>query len=162
MERLEIWAPSVVKKQEKWDHDRWIRRLEKCPYGGFVYSSGLTKWGDIIGPAQEAYWDLIDTQRACGIIAATSKMAIQVHLDKASGGVRLLTMLEDSFKAIEGPVARRKTEARRSWPDGTVYQPFNLAGEVSKRAAPEVLYIDELVCEDVMEYNMEFSRTPTD
>ena len=69
-------------------------------------------------------------------------MAIQVHLDKASGGVRPLTMLEESFKAIEGPVAHRKTKARRAWPDGTVYQPFNVAGEVNKRAAPEVLNTD--------------------
>ena len=43
-----------------------------------------------------------------------------------------------------------------------MYQPFNLAGEVSKRAAPEVLYTDALVCEDVMKYNMEFSRIPND
>ena len=100
--------------------------------------------------AQEAHWDFTDTQRACGIIAAASKMAVQVHLDKPSGGVRPLTMLEESFKAIEGPVARRKTEARRLWPDGTVYPPFNLAGEVAKRAASEVLYIDALVCEDAI------------
>ena len=71
-------------------------------------------------------------------------------------------MLEESFKASEGPVAHRKTKARRVWPDGTVYQPFNLAGEVNKRAAPEVLNTDALVCEDAMKYNREFSRTPTD
>ena len=70
--------------------------------------------------AQEAYWDFIDTQRACGIVVAASELIVQVHLDKPSRGVRPLTMLEESFKAIEGPVARRKTEARRSWPDGTV------------------------------------------
>ena len=44
--------------------------------------------------AQEAYWDLIDTQRASGIIASHTKMAVQVNLDKPSGGVRPLTMLE--------------------------------------------------------------------
>ena len=112
--------------------------------------------------AQEAYWDPIDTQRASGIIAAPTKMAVQVNLDKPSGGVRPLTMLEESFKAIEGPIARRKTEARRGWPDGTVYQPFNFAGEIAKRAAPEVLYTDALVCEDAMKYNKEFCRTPAD
>ena len=89
-------------------------------------------------------------------------MAAQVHLDKPSGGVRPLTMLEESFKAIEGPVARRKTEARRSRPEGTVYQPFNLAGEVGKRATSDVLCIDGLVCEDAMKYNRDFCRTPTD
>ena len=71
-------------------------------------------------------------------------------------------MLEESFKAIEGPVARRKTEARRTWPNGTVYQSFNLPREVAKRAAPEVLYTDALVCEDVMKYNRQFCRIPTD
>ena len=105
--------------------------------------------------AQEAYWDFIDTQRACGIVAAASKMAVQVHLNKPFGGVRPLTMLEESFNAIEGPVARRKTEARRSWPDGTVYQPFNLAGEAAKRATYDLLYIDALIqtssCEAVEE-----------
>ena len=110
--------------------------------------------------AQEAYWDLIDTQRACGIIAAASKKAIQVHLDKPSGGVRPLTMLEESFKAIEGPIARRKTQARRTWPDGTVYYQFNLAGEVSKRATSEVLYIDALVFDDAIIYKRDFCRTP--
>ena len=44
--------------------------------------------------AQEAYWDIIDTQKACRSIAAASKKASQVNLDKSTGGVRLLTMLE--------------------------------------------------------------------
>ena len=88
--------------------------------------------------AQEAYWDFIDSQRASGIIAAHTKIAVQVNLDKPSGGVRPLTMLEESFKAIDGPVARRKIKARHAWPDGTVYQPFNFAGEIAKRAAREV------------------------
>ena len=71
-------------------------------------------------------------------------------------------MLEESFKAIEGPIARRKTQARRTWPDGTVYYPFNLAGEVAKRATSEVLYTDALVCEDAIRYKKDFCRTPTD
>lgn len=112
--------------------------------------------------AQEAYWDLIDTQRASGIIAAATRMAAQVKLDKPSGGVRPLNMLEKSFKAIEGPVARRKAEARSTWPNGTVYLPFILAGDVAKRAPPEVLYTDALVCDDAMKYNRQFCRSPTD
>ena len=48
------------------------------------------------------------------------------------------------------------------WPDGAVYLPFNLAGDINKRAAPEVLNTDALVCEDAMKYTREFSRTPTD
>ena len=89
-------------------------------------------------------------------------MAVQVSLNKPSAGVGRLSMLEESSKAIEGPVARRKTEARRTWPNGTVYHSFNLAGEVAKRAAPEELYTDALVCEDAMKYNRQFCRIPTD
>ena len=108
-------------KHELWNYDFWLRRSQKFHYGGIVFSSGLTKWGNIAGPfskqerasimqhsklprpgpscwktaflvlfpewAQEAYWDLIDTQRACGIIAAAFKIVIQVHLDKPFGGV---------------------------------------------------------------------------
>ena len=112
--------------------------------------------------AQEAYWDFIDTRRACGIIAATIKKASQVNLDKSTGGVRRLTMLEESFKAIEGPVARRKTNARREWSDGTTYPPANLAGERGKRAASEVLYTDAMVCDGNIKHKRPFSRSPTD
>ena len=45
--------------------------------------------------AQDAYWDPIDTQRTCRIVASAIKKAIQVHLDKPIGGVRPLTMLEE-------------------------------------------------------------------
>ena len=88
-------------KPELWNYDLWLRRSQKFHYGGIVFSSGLTKWGNIAGPlskqeratimqhsklsrpgrsywktaflvlflewAQEAYWDLIDTQRAFGL-----------------------------------------------------------------------------------------------
>ena len=76
--------------------------------------------------------------------------------------MRPLTILEESFKVIEGPVARRKTDARRTWLDGTVYQTFNLAGEIAKRAAPEVLHTDALVREDAKKYNRKFCRIPID
>ena len=37
-------------KPELWDHARWMRRLKDCPHGGFVFSSGWTKWGNITSP----------------------------------------------------------------------------------------------------------------
>ena len=120
-----------------WDMDRWLFWNRSCPFGGIIYVSGWTHWGDLLGPlslserkkivkgsrhsrpcpsywktaflvlflawAQEAYWDLIDTQRRCRIISSFIKNATQVHLDKLSGGFRPLTMLEESLKAIEGP-----------------------------------------------------------
>ena len=45
--------------------------------------------------AQDAYGNLIDTQRACGIIASCNKKDTQVNLGKSTGGVRPLTMLEE-------------------------------------------------------------------
>ena len=110
--------------------------------------------------AQEAYWDLIDTQRKCRIISSSFKNATQVHLDKPSGGFRPLTMLEESFKAIEGPPARRKALKRIEWDVGVVFYAFNLAGEIHIRATTEVLCLDALVCEDVILFNRPFSRTP--
>ena len=112
--------------------------------------------------AQEAYWDLIDTQRGCRIIASSIKNAIQVHLDKLSGGFRPLTMLEESLKAIEGPPARRRALQRGEWPNGAVFFDFNLAGEFHIRATLEVLALDAMVCEDAQLFNLPFSRSPTD
>ena len=58
---------------------------------------------------QEAYWDIIDIQRAFKVVGTEIKKATQVNLDKAAAGVRPLMMFEESLKAIEGPVASRKT-----------------------------------------------------
>ena len=70
---------------------------------------------------QEAYWDLIDTQRARKVVATEIKKATQVNLD-AAGGVRPLTMLEEFIKAIKGPIASRKNQAPIQLPIGTVYR----------------------------------------
>ena len=112
--------------------------------------------------AQEAYWNFIDTQRACRIIATPIKRATQVHLDKSTGGYRLLTMLEESLKAIEGPPSRRRAQQRAQLPIGTIYFDFNLAGELHIRATLEVLSLDIMVCEDALLPNRPLSRSPTD
>ena len=65
-------------------------------------------------------------------------------MQKKDGGWRLLTMLEESFKAVEGPVARRKVQVRAALGDGTVFSATNLAGESRRRATGEVLYVDAL------------------
>ena len=44
-------------------------------------------------------------------------------------------MFEESFKAMEGSVAYRKTKVRSRWPDGYVYLFVIMAGEINKRAA---------------------------
>ena len=62
--------------------------------------------------AQEAYWLLIDTQRACATVASPLRFAVQINMPKPAGGFRPLSMLEESFKAVEGPVARRMVASR--------------------------------------------------
>ena len=112
--------------------------------------------------ACEAYWLLVDVQRATGIVASPAKRALQVNLPKPSGGFRPVTLLEETLKAIEGPVARRRVTARRGLSDGEVYSACNLAGEPGRVATAEVLYTDVLVCEDAVLYNRPFSRVPAD
>ncbi len=63
--------------------------------------------------AQEAYWLLVDTQRACATVVRGAKRAIQANIPKPTGGVRPITMLEETFMAIDEPVARRKARRRR-------------------------------------------------
>ena len=128
---------------------------------------GLSCWKPAFLPlypawAQEAYWLLVDTQRACCMVATALKTGLQVHLLKPSGGYRPLTMLEDSFKAIEGPVTRRKLDVRSRLSVGDVYSGANLAGESGRRAASEVLYLDVLVCEDSCVHNLPLARVPAD
>ena len=112
--------------------------------------------------AQEAYWQLLDTQRACATVATALRCAVQVNLPKPAGGFRPLTMLEESFKAVEGPVARRMVASRRGLPDGAVFSSANLASESGRSAAPEVLYLDALVCEDSVRHGRPLSRIPAD
>ena len=71
-------------------------------------------------------------------------------------------MLEESLKAIEGPVASRMNQPRLKWPAGTVYPSSNLSGEAEHREAAEVLQIDALVCEDSIKHKKPFCRSPTD
>ena len=71
-------------------------------------------------------------------------------------------MLEESFKAIEGPPARRKALKRSEWDVGVVFYDFNFAGELHIRATLEVLCLDALVCEDAQLFKRPLSRTPTD
>jgi hypothetical protein len=84
---------------------------------------------------------MLDLQRGVGPVAPTLKTALQVHLPKPDGGWRPLTMLEEGFKAIEGPVTRRLNS-----------QPFfsnsNLAFRPGAPAAGEVLHLDVLLGED--------------
>ena len=71
-------------------------------------------------------------------------------------------MLEESFKAIEGVVCRRRLARRAALPDGAVYSACNLAGEPGKAAACEVLYADALVCEDSTRHSRPLCRIPAD
>lgn len=59
-------------------------------------------------------------------------------------------------------MARMRVLARRVWKDGTVYYECNLAGESSRQAATEVLYLAALVCEDATTHRRPFSQISAD
>ena len=82
--------------------------------------------------------------------STANKQAVQVNIPKPTARPRLLTMLEESFKAIEGLVCRRRPAARCNAP---LYGSCNLAGDPGWRAASEVLFSDTLLCEDSVRHS---------
>ena len=92
------------------------------------------------GWVQEAYWRSLDVQRGCGLVADGLKTGVQVNIPKTKGGYRPLTMLEEGFKAIEGPVTRRLARARQRLAPNAIYSSMNRAFDPGVSAAPEVLY----------------------
>ena len=126
----------------------------------------------LIGKLRSWYYSLHGHRRHIGTLLIPKEDAVSSLLSsktrprytwtKLLGGFRLLTMLEESLKAIEGPPARRRALKRSEWRAGVVFLDFNLAGELHIRATLEVLVLDALVCEDAQLFNIPFSRTPTD
>ena len=53
---------------------------------------------------QQLYWQCLDLLRMIGAVPPSLQHATQIHLPKPSGGWRPLSMLEESFKAIEAVV----------------------------------------------------------
>ena len=112
---------------------------------------------------QELFWSSLDLQRSSGIVASCLKTALQVHLPKSDGGWRPLSMLEEGFKAIEGPVARRLNKQFDPWePSRSPFSAVNLAYQRGVSAASEVLYLDVLLCEDAHLHALPFCRVPAD
>ena len=91
--------------------------------------------------SQEAYWSSTDIQRCTAMVSEDAKFVIQCNLLKENGGFRPLSMLEESLKVIEGPVARRRISCRSAHPDGHVYSATNLVSVAGRHATTEVLYI---------------------
>ena len=89
-------------------------------------------------------------------------IARQVHLDNVAGGYRPITLLEESLKAVEGLLARRKTDARSLLKRDTIYCQLNLCGEKGTLAAQQAMYIDAMVCEDALLHSTEFARLTHD
>jgi hypothetical protein len=112
--------------------------------------------------AQGAYWQLVNTQRSCALVAHQAKLADQVHIPKTSGGIRPPSMLEESPKAIEGVSSRRRVLARKDLRVRQIYASSNLAGEPGFQAAAEAMYVDCFVCEDSLRHFMPLSRVGAD
>ena len=111
---------------------------------------------------QEIYWLSLDVQRLVGCLAPSLNLAEQVHLPKPAGGWRPLSMLEESFKAIEAPVVRRLGSARSPWVPDVPFSSLNRAYVRGVSAAAEVLYTDTLVCEDSYRHQLPLLRVPAD
>ena len=71
-------------------------------------------------------------------------------------------MLEESFKAIEAVVASRLAVQRDPWHSDAPFSRFNRAYSKGVAAAPEVLYLDCLVCEDAQRSGRPLLRVPAD
>ena len=97
---------------------------------------------------QQLYWQCLDLLRMIGTVPPSLQHATQIHLPKPSGGWRPLSMLEESFKAVEAVVASRLAVQRDPWHSDAPFSRFNRAYSKGVAAAPEVLYLDCLVCED--------------
>ena len=111
---------------------------------------------------QELYWFMLDIQRQHACLAPSLFQAVQVNLPKPKGGWRPLTMLEISFKAIEGPVTLRLLSASAALPAGAVYSATNRAYEPGQAAAADVLYLDVMVTEDALHHGLPLARVPAD
>ena len=112
---------------------------------------------------QELFWSSVDLQRGSGMVASGLQLALQVHLPKNGGGWRPLSMLEEGFKAIEGPVTRRLQRQFDPWdPSRSPFSPVNLAYQQGVSAAAEVLHLDVLLCEDARLHGLPFCRVPAD
>ena len=135
--------------------DLATRSRNSCP--------GISGWKNLFillfpSNVQDAYWDSLDAQRSSSILDPPLGVSRQVHLDKPCGGFRPISLLEESLKAIEGLLARRKTEARSRLESDTIYCNLNLCGEKGTLAAQEAMYTDSMVCEDANLHSSEFAR----
>ena len=142
-------------QREHWNHKmRWSRTGRS----GFklAFLPLLPGW------CQALFWELTDIQRETALIAPSNKKAIQFNLPKSSGGFRPLSMMEEAFKLIEGPVTQRIATSRSQLELGTVYSKTNLAYEKKQAATSEVLYTDCLVCEIAARTGSPFARVPSD
>ena len=142
------------------EREKWLCKMKASrpgPSGWKLYYLRLfPEW------VQDIYWTMLDVQRLRAIVVPCIKTALQVNLAKAKGGWRPLTMLEEEFKAIEGPTTQRCSLARSLLPVGEVCSRHNLAYERKQPAAADVLYLDALVVEDARSSGRPLARLPAD
>ena len=111
---------------------------------------------------QQLYWQCLDLLRMIGTVPPSLQHATQIHLPKPSGGWRPLSMLEESFKAVEAVVASRLAVQRDPWHSDAPFSRFNRAYSKGVAAAPEVLCLDCLVCEDAQRSGRPLLHVPAD
>ncbi|CAE7837193.1 unnamed protein product [Symbiodinium sp. CCMP2592] len=106
--------------------------------------------------------DLLDGSYAICISTLGGSKTSFGFLLTPNGGWRPLTMLEEAFKAIEGPVTHRLVSARAFLTAGSVFSAWNRAYEPGQSAASDVLYLDVQVCEDSLAHHLPLARVPAD
>eukprot|EP00439_Symbiodinium_sp_Y106_P055377 s232_g7.t1 len=155
--QLRIWSDHCVVVAGwvlHWDGWAWVG----CRPSGWKLAF-LDFYPDHV---QQLYWRSIDFQRRSGIVASTLKEALQVHLSKASGGWRPLSLMEEGFKAIEGPLNQRLAATIQQDKDGELYSLLNMGYAPGYPAAPHVLYLDALLLEDAARHRRPISRVAVD
>ncbi|CAE7809936.1 unnamed protein product, partial [Symbiodinium necroappetens] len=153
-------APSLLRPLSASERSKWISKMSASRPG----PSGWKLCFLLFFPSwvQELFWLMLDIQRQHACIAPSLLQAVQVNLPKPKGGWRPLTMLEESYKAIEGPVTHRLLSARAALPAGAVYSATNRAYEPGQSAAADVLYLDVMVTEDALHHGLPLARVPAD
>ena len=71
-------------------------------------------------------------------------------------------MLEEAFKAVEGPVTRRLAQTRSHLTPGLIYSAANRAYEPGISAAVLVLYQDALTVEDAVAHGKDLCQVAAD
>ena len=115
---------------------------------------------------QQLYWQCLDLLRMIGTVPPSLQHATQIHLPKPSGGWRPLSMLEESFKAVEAVVVSRLAVQRDPWHSDAPFRPIPKASPQPQKSSiwtalfvkmRSVLGVHSCACRLIMRNSSTFS-----